>query len=230
MPARFALLALVAASSAPSARAGWVTVTPATPTATPILVLQDGEVRNFAPVPAGGFVRAQFAGAGVVFDPLPVAVGEGAFRPVGSRFVPVEAQVPTELNFSRGFNAVIGVRFVEPNGLPRVVNAFEVEVVGATPGDVAVSYTDGTGAFQNPIGAVGAANGRAVFRSGPIPGGVTEFDVYRLLSLTEPFSEPWGVTAISYEVPDAPGTVATPEPATLGLVLTGALVCLRRRR
>jgi hypothetical protein len=230
MPTRFTLIALVAVSCAPAARAGWETVTPATPTQTPVLVLLDGEVRQSALVPAGGFVRDQFAGAGVVFGPLPVAIGESAFRPVGSRFVPVEAQVPTELNFSRGFNAVIGVRFVETTGLPRVVSGFEVEVVGATAGDVAVSYTNGAGTFQNAIGAVGTANGRAVFRSGPIDGGVTEFDVYRLLSLTEPFSEPWGVSAISYEVPDAPGTVGTPEPATLVLALSGAVVCLRRRR
>lgn len=227
MPTRFALIALVAASCAPAARAGWVTVTPAT---VPVpMLLFDGELRSGLSVPEAARVRDQYAGAGIVFGPRPVAVADGAFRPTGSPFLPAELQTP-ELNFSRGFNAVIGVRFVETNGLPRVVNAFEVEVVGATPNDVAVSYTDGAGTFQNPIGGTSTADGRAVLRSGPIPGGVTEFELYRLLSLTEPFSTPWGVTAISYEVADAPGTVATPEPATLGLVLTGALVLLRRRR
>jgi hypothetical protein len=229
MPARFGLVALVGLALAPAARAGWVTVTPATPTPVPI-VLFDGELRTGAPVPAGALVRDQFAGAGIAFDPLPVAVADGAFRPTGSPFLPAELQPNPDLNFARGLNAVIGVRFVETNGLPRVVSAFEVEVVGAAPGDVALSYTTGTGAFLNPVGAFPEPNGRPVFRTGTIGGGTTGFDLYRLLSLTEPFDSPWGVTAISYEVPDAPGTVASPEPATLGLVLIGALVLPFRRR
>lgn len=230
MPDRFLLVALAAAATAAPAPAGFVTVTPATPTPVP-LVLFDGELRSGAPVPAGAHVRDQFAGAGVVFDPRPVAVADGAFRPLGSPFLPAELQPTPELNFARGFNAVIGVRFVEPGtNRPMVVSAFELEVTGATPGDVAVSYTTETGAFGNPVGGVAGPNGRAVLRSGPIPGGITEFEAYRLLSLTEPFSEPWGVTAISYEVAAAPGTVATPEPATLLLALSGALVVLRRPR
>jgi hypothetical protein len=194
MPTRAFIFGLVAVCLLPAARtrAEFITVTPGSSPSAPTLVLSTGEVRAGFVVPEGKRVIDQYAPGGIRFEtgglgpsrpvavgPVTYEVGPGttatatAWLPIGSRFptLPGESD-PSEnqLNFSHGYNAVVGLRFVSPDGAgPVVVKSVSVELVGVEPGlaGLVLIAGDRPWAFHTPMGGrarAGRANGDRVGR------------------------------------------------------------------